>query len=143
MDSEHASGFMEVLSLTSIRAGSDSSRINIIHESAKHHMRTKAQCWAATRYVQRSYWHPSALSDGEKCIPELLLPKEEAELGGRRNKTQANGNILGQHACDPLGLTFSTPLLRAAHALQTHLRVQQRRLRISPLPSLHHNLVLT
>lgn len=47
MDSERVSGFMEVLSLTSIRAGSDSSRIDIIHESAEHYTRTKAACCVA------------------------------------------------------------------------------------------------
>lgn len=47
MDSEHVLGFMEVLSLTSITAGLDSSRINIIHESAERCTRTKAVCCAA------------------------------------------------------------------------------------------------
>lgn len=47
MDSEHVLGFMEVLSLTSIGAGSDSFRINIIHESAEHCTRTKAVCCVA------------------------------------------------------------------------------------------------
>lgn len=47
MDSEHVSGFMEVLSLTSIRAGLDSSRIYSIHESAEHCTRIKAVCCVA------------------------------------------------------------------------------------------------
>lgn len=40
-------------------------------------------------------WHPSTLSNGEKCIQGLLLPKAAAELGSLRNETQGNGNILG------------------------------------------------
>lgn len=51
MDSEHASGFMEVLSLTSVRVGSDSSGINIIHESTECSTRTKAVCCVAIQYI--------------------------------------------------------------------------------------------
>lgn len=47
MGIEHVSGFMEVIPLTSIRAGSDSSVTSVIHESSERYTRTKAVCCVA------------------------------------------------------------------------------------------------
>lgn len=41
----------KVLSLPGIRAGSDSSRVDTIPESAEHFTRTEAVCCIAIRYI--------------------------------------------------------------------------------------------
>lgn len=69
-------------------------------------------------------------------LPRIAVTENRGWAGWLKKR---NSNILGQHACDLLGQTFSIPLLLSIHTLQTHLPAWQGRPWISPLPSLHQS----